>query len=77
MEAMLFFNLEKGIILTYNQEDEFHVAEKYVEVKPIQEWLYFSTFIAFISDISCQVGDREIMILNQKVFSMVYNNYVW
>ena len=25
IEAMLFFNLEKSIIMTYNQEDEFHV----------------------------------------------------
>ena len=39
MEAMLFFNLEKGLILTYNQEDEFHVENKYVEVKPIWKWL--------------------------------------
>ena len=34
-----FFNLKKGIILTYNQEDEFHVENKYVEVKPIWKWL--------------------------------------
>ena len=39
MEAMSFFNLKKGIILTYNQEDEFHVENKYVEVKPIWKWL--------------------------------------
>ena len=39
MEAMSFFKLEKGLILTYNQEDEFHVVEKYVDVKPIWKWL--------------------------------------
>ena len=39
IEAMLFFNLEKSIIMTHNQEDEFHVWEKCVEVKPIWKWL--------------------------------------
>jgi len=39
VEAMSFFKLEKGLILTYNQEDEFHVVKKYVDVKPIWKWL--------------------------------------
>jgi len=38
-EAMIFFNLQNGTILTYNNKDEFVVENKRILVKPVWEWL--------------------------------------
>ncbi|MCI2411928.1 ATP-binding protein [Cuniculiplasma divulgatum] len=39
MEAMTFFNLDRGLILTYDQEDVIHVGQKYIDIKPVWRWL--------------------------------------
>ncbi len=39
MEAMEKFKLKKGLILTYDQEDEFVVDGKKIIVKPVWKWL--------------------------------------
>lgn len=38
-EAMDKFNLEKGLILTYNQDDEIKTGGKSIVVKPVWKWL--------------------------------------
>ena len=37
--ALKEFHLNKGLILTYNQEDEFSVEGKHIMVKPVWKWL--------------------------------------
>ena len=37
-EAMLFFGLQKGMIITYNQSDEFIIEDKRIEVIPFYKW---------------------------------------
>jgi len=39
MEALNKFKLKKGIILTYNQDDEFEVDGKIIKVFPVWKWL--------------------------------------
>lgn len=39
MEAVSKFNLEEGLILTYNQDDEIKINSKKVIIKPIWKWL--------------------------------------
>jgi hypothetical protein len=39
LEAMGKFGLDKGFILTYNQEDEIDVEGKRVIIKPIWKWM--------------------------------------
>ena len=39
VDAMKKFKLKKGLILTYNQEDEFEVGNKKIIVKPVWKWL--------------------------------------
>ncbi len=39
VEAIKFFNLEKGLILTYNNTDEFIIDNKQIAVKPVWKWL--------------------------------------
>ena len=39
MEAVDFFDLKKGLILTYNQEDKFEIKDKKIIVKPVWKWL--------------------------------------
>ena len=34
------FNLKEGIILTYNQEDDFFIEGKKIIVKPVWKWLF-------------------------------------
>jgi|SRR3989344_4733932 len=42
MEAMDKFNLKDGLILTYNQEDEFKIKDKKIKVLPAWRWLVLS-----------------------------------
>lgn len=37
--AMKEFNLREGLILTYNQNDEFVIYGKKIIVKPVWKWL--------------------------------------
>ncbi len=39
IEALEKFNIKKGIILTYKQEDEFKIKDKKVKVLPVWKWL--------------------------------------
>jgi len=39
VEVMEKFKLKKGLILTYDQEDEFEVGSKKILVKPVWKWL--------------------------------------
>ncbi len=39
LEAMKKFNINKGLILTYNQEDEFNIEGKKILVRPVWKWL--------------------------------------
>lgn len=39
IEAMKEFKLKKGLILTFNQEDEFQIGGKKIMVKPVWKWL--------------------------------------
>jgi len=39
VEAMEKFKLKSGLILTYNQDDEFSVEGKHITVKPVWKWL--------------------------------------
>ena len=39
IEALKEFNLHEGLILTYDQEDEFSIEGKKVFVKPAWRWL--------------------------------------
>lgn len=39
LEATEMFKLNKGLILTYNQEDEFKIKNKKIIVKPVWKWL--------------------------------------
>jgi len=39
LEAMKKFGLNKGVILTYNQEDEFSIEREKIVVKPVWKWL--------------------------------------
>ena len=39
LEAMDELNLQKGLILTFNQEDEFKIENKNIIVKPVWKWL--------------------------------------
>jgi len=39
ISAMEEFNLDEGLILTYNQEDEFSIGRKKILVKPVWKWL--------------------------------------
>lgn len=38
-EAMIKFKLKEGLILTYDQEDEFNIKGKKIIVKPVWKWL--------------------------------------
>ncbi len=38
-EALTKFNLANGLVLTYNQEDEFKVGGKKILVKPVWKWM--------------------------------------
>ena len=38
-EAMDFFKLQKGIIITYNQHDIILQKDKRIEVMPVYKWL--------------------------------------
>lgn len=39
IEALEKFKLKKGLILTYNQEDEFKIKEKRIKVLPVWKWI--------------------------------------
>jgi len=39
LEAIKYFNLNKGLILTNDQEDEITIDDKKIEVKPVWKWL--------------------------------------
>jgi hypothetical protein len=39
MEAMLFFNLDSGFILTFSEEDEIKFEGKMITIKPVWKWL--------------------------------------
>ena len=39
LEAMKYFNLNKGLILTNDQEDEITIDDKKIEIKPVWKWL--------------------------------------
>jgi len=39
LEAMEKFKLKKGLILTYNQEDEIVIEDKKIIIKPVWKWL--------------------------------------
>lgn len=39
MSALKEFNLKKGFILTYNQDDEFLIEDKEIKVLPVWKWL--------------------------------------
>lgn len=39
IEAVDFFGLKEGLILTYNQEDDFEIKGKKIIVKPVWKWL--------------------------------------
>lgn len=43
LEAMSEFKLKRGLILTYNQDDEFLIEEKKIIVKPVWKWLLESS----------------------------------
>jgi hypothetical protein len=42
-EAVSYFNLSNGLILTYNTTDELIYNNKQIIVKPLWEWLFEST----------------------------------
>ena len=39
LEALEMFKLKRGLILTYNCEDEFKISNKVINVKPVWKWL--------------------------------------
>ena len=39
LEALKKFNLKKGLILTYNQEDELNIENKKIFIKPVWKWI--------------------------------------
>jgi len=39
VEALKKFKLKEGLILTYDQEDEFKIEEKKITIKPVWKWL--------------------------------------
>ncbi|MEK6846158.1 MAG: DUF4143 domain-containing protein, partial [Nanoarchaeota archaeon] len=39
VSALRYFNLKEGLILTYNQEDEFFLEGKKIILKPLWKWL--------------------------------------
>lgn len=39
ISALKYFNLKEGLILTYNQDDEFLLESKKIIVKPVWKWL--------------------------------------
>src|SRR3989344_3452722 len=39
LEALKKFKLKEGLILTYDQEDEFKIEEKKITIKPVWKWL--------------------------------------
>jgi len=39
LEALVEFKLKQGLILTYNQEDEFEINGKSIKVMPVWKWL--------------------------------------
>lgn len=39
IEAMEFYNLEKGLILTDSEEEIIQIHDKTIEVKPVWKWL--------------------------------------
>ena len=41
MEAMKFFNVDKGSIITMNQSDKFDKEGKMIEVVPYNAWQEF------------------------------------
>jgi predicted AAA+ superfamily ATPase len=38
--ALNEFNLKQGLILTYNQDDEFLIDGKKIKVLPVWKWLF-------------------------------------
>ena len=38
-EAMIKFNLNEGLILTYDLEDEFRIEDKKIKLIPVWRWL--------------------------------------
>jgi len=38
-EAMDFFKLDKGTIITFDQEDTLHIGNKTIELKPFHQWI--------------------------------------
>jgi predicted AAA+ superfamily ATPase len=40
LEALKKFNLKEGLILTYNQEDNFRLKDKNIKVIPVWKWLF-------------------------------------
>ena len=39
LEVLKKFNLKKGLILTYNQEDELNIENKRIFIKPVWKWI--------------------------------------
>ena len=39
LEVLKRFNLKKGLILTYNQEDELNIENKKIFIKPVWKWI--------------------------------------
>jgi predicted AAA+ superfamily ATPase len=39
LESMKEFKLNRGLILTYNQDDEFKIEDKTIKVLPVWKWL--------------------------------------
>ena len=39
LEVLKRFNLKKGLILTYNQEDELNIENKRIFIKPVWKWI--------------------------------------
>ena len=39
LEVLKKFNLKKGLILTYNQEDELNIENKKIFIKPVWKWI--------------------------------------
>ena len=39
MEALKKFNLKQGLILTFNQDDEFKIENKKIKMTPVWKWI--------------------------------------
>ena len=45
LEALERFKLKKGIILTYDNEEEMKIGNKKINIKPIWKWLLEDWFL--------------------------------